>query len=85
MPFFVLVKFVENIQLSFQLFVIIYFLFRMVSVMKRPKNGIYIIQGEISLVVTAMRRSARWGPHNHQVSSTVKPSHVVISLKQSPV
>ncbi|VDI44231.1 golgi-specific brefeldin A-resistance guanine nucleotide exchange factor 1 [Mytilus galloprovincialis] len=38
----------------------------MVSVMKRPKNGIYIIQGEISLVVTAMRRSARWGQHTHQ-------------------
>lgn len=31
-----------------------------------PKYGIYIIQGEISLVVTAMRRSTRWTTHSHQ-------------------
>ncbi|OWF51783.1 Golgi-specific brefeldin A-resistance guanine nucleotide exchange factor 1 [Mizuhopecten yessoensis] len=34
--------------------------------MDPPKNGIYIIQGEISLVVTAMRRSSRWSAHNLQ-------------------
>lgn len=34
--------------------------------MGSPKNGIYIIQGEISLVVTAMRRSSRWNTHGHQ-------------------
>ncbi|KAK3091515.1 hypothetical protein FSP39_020408 [Pinctada imbricata] len=34
--------------------------------MKRPQNGIYIIQGEISLVVTAMRRTSRWTSHSHQ-------------------
>ncbi|XP_069123729.1 Golgi-specific brefeldin A-resistance guanine nucleotide exchange factor 1-like isoform X1 [Argopecten irradians] len=34
--------------------------------MEPPKNGIYIIQGEISLVVTAMRRSSRWSSHNLQ-------------------
>lgn len=32
-----------------------------------PKYGIYIIQGEISLVVTAMRRTTRWTTHSHQV------------------
>ncbi|GAB1600980.1 Golgi-specific brefeldin A-resistance guanine nucleotide exchange factor 1-like [Argonauta hians] len=31
-----------------------------------PKYGIYIIQGEISLVVTAMRRTTRWTTHSHQ-------------------
>ena len=35
--------------------------------MGSPENGIYIIQGEISLVVTAMRRSSRWNAHGHQV------------------
>ena len=43
--------------------------------MGSPDNGIYIIQGEISLVVTAMRRSSRWNAHGHQVgfiNSTVK-------------
>ncbi|XP_071108376.1 Golgi-specific brefeldin A-resistance guanine nucleotide exchange factor 1-like isoform X1 [Haliotis cracherodii] len=30
-----------------------------------PPNGIYIIQGEISLVVTAMRRTSRWATHTH--------------------
>ncbi|XP_056018280.1 Golgi-specific brefeldin A-resistance guanine nucleotide exchange factor 1-like isoform X3 [Ostrea edulis] len=34
--------------------------------MGRPQNGIYIIQGEISLVVTAMRRSSRWVNHTQQ-------------------
>ncbi|XP_041364766.1 Golgi-specific brefeldin A-resistance guanine nucleotide exchange factor 1-like isoform X2 [Gigantopelta aegis] len=30
-----------------------------------PPNGIYIIQGEVSLVVTAMRRTSRWTTHSH--------------------
>ncbi|XP_061196225.1 Golgi-specific brefeldin A-resistance guanine nucleotide exchange factor 1-like isoform X2 [Saccostrea echinata] len=34
--------------------------------MGRPQNGIYIIQGEISLVVTAMKRSSRWVNHTQQ-------------------
>ena len=33
--------------------------------MASPSNGIYIVQGEISLVVTAMRRSSRWSSHAH--------------------
>ncbi|XP_030835340.1 Golgi-specific brefeldin A-resistance guanine nucleotide exchange factor 1 isoform X1 [Strongylocentrotus purpuratus] len=28
-----------------------------------PKNGIYVVQGEMQLVVTAMRRSSRWTTH----------------------
>ena len=38
------------------------------AVMARPENGIYIVMGEINLVVTAMRRSSRWGSHSHHVS-----------------
>ncbi|XP_074647787.1 Golgi-specific brefeldin A-resistance guanine nucleotide exchange factor 1-like isoform X2 [Tubulanus polymorphus] len=34
--------------------------------MAPPKNGVYIIQGEINLVVTAMRRTSRWSAHSHQ-------------------
>ncbi|XP_064640698.1 Golgi-specific brefeldin A-resistance guanine nucleotide exchange factor 1-like [Lineus longissimus] len=34
--------------------------------MMPPKNGIYIVQGEINLVVTAMRRSSRWSTQRHQ-------------------
>ncbi|XP_033108209.1 Golgi-specific brefeldin A-resistance guanine nucleotide exchange factor 1-like [Anneissia japonica] len=29
----------------------------------QPKNGVYIIQGEMLLVVTAMRRTSRWNTH----------------------
>ena len=32
----------------------------------RPENGIYIIQGEVNLVVTAMRRNSRWAAQGHQ-------------------
>ncbi|XP_066304243.1 Golgi-specific brefeldin A-resistance guanine nucleotide exchange factor 1-like isoform X1 [Branchiostoma lanceolatum] len=31
-----------------------------------PSNGIYIIQGEISVLVTAIRRNSRWTSHSHQ-------------------
>ncbi|KAK2190131.1 hypothetical protein NP493_86g03025 [Ridgeia piscesae] len=34
--------------------------------MRRPENSIYIIQGELNLLVTALRRSHRWLTHNHQ-------------------
>ncbi|KAL4239944.1 G-box binding factor [Mactra antiquata] len=34
--------------------------------MSSPSNGIFIIQGEISLVVTAMRRSSRWSSHSQR-------------------
>ncbi len=33
----------------------------------RPDNGLYIIQGEVNLLVTAMRRNSRWTAHSHQV------------------
>ena len=36
------------------------------EIMGRPENGIYIIQGEVNLVVTAMRRNSRWSSHAHQ-------------------
>ena len=31
------------------------------------RNGVYIVQGEMSLVVAALRRNVRGGSHNHQV------------------
>lgn len=31
-----------------------------------PRNGVYIVQGEMSLVVAALRRNARGGSHSHQ-------------------
>lgn len=32
-----------------------------------PGNGIYVVQGEMSLLLTAMRRVTRWSSHSHQV------------------
>lgn len=32
-----------------------------------PRNGVYIVQGEMSLVVAALRRNTRGGSHSHQV------------------
>lgn len=31
-----------------------------------PENGIYIVVGEMSMVMTAMRRTSRWSSHSHQ-------------------
>lgn len=31
-----------------------------------PGNGIYVVQGEMSLLLTAMRRGTRWSSHSHQ-------------------
>ncbi|KAL3876500.1 hypothetical protein ACJMK2_034342, partial [Sinanodonta woodiana] len=38
--------------------------------MNSLKNGIFIVQGEISLVVMAMRRSSRWTSHGHQLDES---------------
>lgn len=35
-----------------------------------PRNGVYIVQGEMSLVVAALRRNTRGGSHSHQVKQT---------------
>lgn len=35
-----------------------------------PRNGVYIVQGEMSLVVAALRRNTRGGSHSHQVKLT---------------
>lgn len=32
-----------------------------------PRNGVYILQGEMSLVVASLRRNSRGGSHSHQV------------------
>ncbi|CAG9565007.1 unnamed protein product [Danaus chrysippus] len=32
--------------------------------MSLPGNGIFVVQGEMSMLVTAMRRSTRWGSHS---------------------
>ncbi|GLH14697.1 Golgi-specific brefeldin A-resistance guanine nucleotide exchange factor 1 [Gryllus bimaculatus] len=31
-----------------------------------PGNGIYVVQGEMTIILTAMRREARWSSHVHQ-------------------
>jgi len=47
------------------------------SSMSRMENGVYIIQGEVNLLVTAMRRNSRWlTSHNHQVFYV----HVIVLL-----
>ncbi|XP_077999496.1 Golgi-specific brefeldin A-resistance guanine nucleotide exchange factor 1-like [Glandiceps talaboti] len=38
----------------------------MATKISAPPNGIYIVQGEMSLVVTAMRRNSRWSSHSPQ-------------------
>lgn len=39
-----------------------------------PRNGVYIVQGEMSLVVAALRRNVRGGSHSHQVWFTEDPA-----------
>ena len=40
--------------------------------MGRLENALYIIQGEVNLLVTAMRRSSRWVSTNiHQVDLNI--------------
>lgn len=34
--------------------------------MSLPGNGIFVVQGEMAILVTAMRRGARWSSHSHQ-------------------
>ena len=34
--------------------------------MAYPGGGLYVVEGELCLLVTAMRRSARWSSHSHQ-------------------
>ncbi|XP_032687446.1 Golgi-specific brefeldin A-resistance guanine nucleotide exchange factor 1 [Odontomachus brunneus] len=31
-----------------------------------PRGGLYVVEGEVCLLVTAMRRGARWSSHSHQ-------------------
>lgn len=32
-----------------------------------PGNGLFVVEGEVSLLMTAMRRGVRWSSHSHQV------------------
>lgn len=34
--------------------------------MSLPGNGIFVIKGEMSILMTAMRRGSRWSSHSHQ-------------------
>lgn len=34
--------------------------------MSLPGNGIFVVRGEMSTLMTAMRRGARWSSHSHQ-------------------
>lgn len=35
--------------------------------MAYPGGGLYVVESEVCLLVTAMRRGARWSSHSHQV------------------
>lgn len=35
--------------------------------MAPPGNGIFVVRGELSILMTAMRRNARWGGNVYQV------------------
>lgn len=35
--------------------------------MSLPGNGIYVLRGEISTLMTAIKRGARWNSSNYQV------------------
>lgn len=41
-----------------------------------PRNGVYIVQGEMSLVVAALRRNTRGGSHSHQVGSVHQKTNI---------
>lgn len=35
--------------------------------MNCPGNGIYVVQGEMTSLLTAMKKVNRWSAHSHQV------------------
>ena len=41
----------------------------MAEAMRIPGGGVYVVQGEMNVLLTAMRRATRWSAHNHQVPS----------------
>lgn len=34
--------------------------------MSLPGNGIFVVKGELAVLMTAMKRGARWSSHSHQ-------------------
>ncbi|XP_048590620.1 Golgi-specific brefeldin A-resistance guanine nucleotide exchange factor 1 isoform X2 [Nematostella vectensis] len=46
------------------------------------RNGVYIVQGEMSLVVSALRRNARWGSRSHQDEEQDPLLHGFSQLKE---
>lgn len=34
--------------------------------MSLPGNGIFVVKGEMAILMTAMRRGVRWSSHSHQ-------------------
>lgn len=50
-----------------------------------PRNGIYILQGEMSLVVAALRRNSRGGSHSHQDEEQDPLLHGFAQLKDQLV
>lgn len=40
--------------------------------MSLPGNGIFVLRGEISTLITAIKRGARWNSSNYQVGNSVK-------------
>lgn len=34
--------------------------------MSLPGNGIFVVRGELSILITAMKRGARWSSHSYQ-------------------
>lgn len=47
-----------------------------------PRNGIYILQGEMSLVVAALRRNSRGGSHSHQVGLTYVRRDILLMVEK---
>ncbi|XP_015585956.1 Golgi-specific brefeldin A-resistance guanine nucleotide exchange factor 1 [Cephus cinctus] len=47
-----------------------------------PGGGLYVIEGEVGLLVTAMRRGARWSSHSHQDEDQDALMKGLFSLKE---
>ncbi|XP_046623685.1 Golgi-specific brefeldin A-resistance guanine nucleotide exchange factor 1 [Neodiprion virginianus] len=48
-----------------------------------PGGGLYVVEGEVSLLMTAMRRGARWSSHSHQDEDQDTLMKGLASLKEA--
>lgn len=47
-----------------------------------PGNGIYVVQGEMSILLTSMKRGNRWSSHSHQGDENDSLIRLFIKLKE---